>query len=158
MARRTSFTKKVGDEICLRLAQGESLREICVDERMPDKSTVLRWILSDNKLYKDFREKYARAREIQLELNEDEILDIADDGSNDWMDRETERGKIIRTLDHEHVQRSKLRIESRERKIQRIRGGGSNKGKQLGPNGKPLEQKPQTVILEIMPKPLEPKK
>lgn len=137
------------------LALGESLREICADERMPDKATVLRWILSDNKLYKDFRDQYARAREIQLELNEDEILDIADDGTNDYVDRTRRDGSTETVFDNEHFQRSKLRIEARERKIARMRGGGSNKG-HGGTNPKPEEQKPQTIKLVPSPKVTEP--
>ena len=39
-------------------------------------------------------------------------MDIADDGSNDWMDRETARG-TIRVVDPECVARSKLRVDTR---------------------------------------------
>jgi hypothetical protein len=43
----------------------------------------------------------------------DEVVTIADDASNDWMDVETKAGRIVRTFDHEHVQRSRLRIDTR---------------------------------------------
>ncbi len=159
MGRKSTFSKKVGDEICLRIAQGESLRAICKSKDMPDISTVLRWALSDSDLYKGFREQYARARQIWLEVIEDEILDIADDGSNDWMTRTRRDGTEEEVFNQEHYQRSRLRVEARERLIARIRGGGSNKGKRsVGPDGKALAEKPQTVILEILPKPMEPKK
>lgn len=53
---------------------------------------------------------YARAKEQQQELQEDELLDIADDGTNDtYVDDE---GKV--RVDHDHIQRSKLRIETRK--------------------------------------------
>ncbi len=40
----------------------------------------------------------------------DEALEIADDASGDWI--KTEDGKKI--LDHEHVQRSRLRVDTRK--------------------------------------------
>jgi hypothetical protein len=50
----------------------------------------------------------ARAREIGYDAIAEDCLRIADDASNDWM--ETEHGP---RLNAEHVQRSKLRIETR---------------------------------------------
>ena len=37
MARPTKYTTKMGDEICKRLAEGESLNRICKDEHIADK-------------------------------------------------------------------------------------------------------------------------
>ena len=48
-----------------------------------------------------------------MHLRADEIFDIADDGSNDWMDYETKAGKVIKVVDHEHVKRSDIRIRTR---------------------------------------------
>lgn len=148
MGRKSSFTKKVGDEICLRISQGESLRSICRDESMPPKVTVLRWLLSDQPLYSGFRAQYAQAREIQRHGYEDEIIDIADDGSNDWVDRECRNGDTIRVVDHEHIQRSKERIDARKWVLGRMekrkeRGEGQDKG-------------PQKIELVIAPKPSKP--
>lgn len=42
----------------------------------------------------------------------DEMLDIGNDGSNDWMEIETARGFVKRVVDHEHVSRSKLRTDN----------------------------------------------
>jgi hypothetical protein len=50
----------------------------------------------------------ARAREIGYDAMAEDCLRIADDAANDWM--ETEHGP---RLNAEHVQRSKLRIETR---------------------------------------------
>ncbi len=44
----------------------------------------------------------------------DEITDIADDGSNDYIEQEQKNGKIARVLDGEHVQRSRLRVDTRK--------------------------------------------
>jgi hypothetical protein len=85
---------------------GDSLRRICADRDMPDKSQVFRWLNQ----YGTFRDQYARAREIQTESLIDEIIEIADDASQDaYVDAD---GK--RRVDHEAVQRSKLRIDARK--------------------------------------------
>jgi hypothetical protein len=43
----------------------------------------------------------------------EDILDIADDGTNDWVERKRKDGSVDTVVDSEHVQRSKLRIETR---------------------------------------------
>jgi len=108
--RPTTFTKEIADEICARLAQAESLRSICRDEHMPNRSTVTDWVIKDTQ---GFASQYARAKEIQADVIFEELFDIADDGSNDWMTRETERGNIVEVANHEHISRSKLRIDTR---------------------------------------------
>jgi hypothetical protein len=59
-------------------------------------------------------QQYARAREVQADTLVDEILEIADDGTNDWMAREGKDGEAGWALNGEHVQRSKLRVDSRK--------------------------------------------
>jgi hypothetical protein len=73
---------------------------------------VFRWLGDDR--YAKFREQYARAREAQADAIFDEILDIADDGSNDWMERRREDGSVDEVVNHEHIQRSKLRVDARK--------------------------------------------
>jgi hypothetical protein len=75
--RPSDYTPAIADEICTRLANGESLRAICNSDRddfMPAAGTVLRWV-SQNE---EFREQYVRAREIQAETHADDIVAIAD--------------------------------------------------------------------------------
>ena len=79
LGRPTIFSQELADEICERLADGESLKGICASPEMPNRSTVFRWLASN----KDFCDTYARAREAQADVLADEILVIADDGSND---------------------------------------------------------------------------
>jgi hypothetical protein len=50
---------------------------------------------------------------MQMELRADELLEIADDGGNDWLDVEANAGRIIRVFDHEHARRSEIRIRTR---------------------------------------------
>jgi hypothetical protein len=61
-----------------------------------------------------FTEQYTKARKDLLEYWAEEILDIADDGSNDWIKREKEEGRIETVVDSEHINRSRLRVDTRK--------------------------------------------
>lgn len=74
MGRPSSFTQEIADRICERIAGGESLVSICLDEDMPARSTAFRW-LSQNEAFQDI---YARAREAQADALADDIVHIAD--------------------------------------------------------------------------------
>jgi hypothetical protein len=101
------WTEELKDEICRRIAEGETLRQICRDRHMPNHVVVYELRACD----RAFGTAYARARDAQLESWEDELLDIAQDGTNDWVEREVARGRIERVLDREHYERSKLRCD-----------------------------------------------
>lgn len=107
--RPTDYTPELGDEICRRLSEGESLNRICRDESMPARSTVITWALGQIEDANEFPDKYALARQIQSELLADEIHDIADDGSRDVIE---DGDKTV--INHEHIQRSKLRVDTRK--------------------------------------------
>lgn len=108
--RPSEYTPEIADAICDRLADGESLRSVCRSEGMPDKTTVFRWMRT-NEL---FRAQYARAKEESADSHADDILEIADDGRNDWMERETKNGGKETVVDHDHISRSRLRIDTRK--------------------------------------------
>lgn len=104
-------TKELTDDICTRIADGESLRAICRDEDYPSLGSFLRWVAEDEIL----REQYARAMEMRADCLFEEMTDIADDASNDFMDKINQDGSIAgQVLNSEHVQRSRLRIETRK--------------------------------------------
>lgn len=115
MGRPSSFTQEIADAICERLADGESLRSVCRDEGMPSQSMVFRWIAQSD----TFREQYAHAKDAGCELMGEEIIEIADDGSNDWMksNKPDDEGY---SLNGEHVQRSKLRVDARKWYLSKI--------------------------------------
>jgi hypothetical protein len=94
--------------ICDRLADGESLRAICVDAGMPDKATVFRWIGRR----KAFRNQYALAREAQTDDICDQILEIAHDSSHDYVKKIGADGKVTWVEDHEHIACCRLRINA----------------------------------------------
>jgi len=63
--------------------------------------------------HEEFLHHYARAREVQAYLGEDEIIEIADDASRDFVERVVKGRKQI-VFDKQNVERSKLRVEARK--------------------------------------------
>ena len=106
--RPSLYTEALAAEICRRLAEGETLRSVCRDPAMPNKATILRWLADKAKA--DFRARYTYAREMQADALFDEALEIADDASGDWFTDKD--GK--KALDHENIQRSRLRVDTRK--------------------------------------------
>ena len=116
MARPTKFTLVLADQICERLADGESLRSICLSDTMPGKATVFRWLRSHEK----FRDQYVRAREAQADALFDEILDIADEecttvkADKHPRAQADDNGMVEVVFDNVAVQRNRLRIDARK--------------------------------------------
>lgn len=133
--RPTAYTDKIADEICRRLAEGESLNKICADKHIPPRSTVLTWVLSKKH---DFSDRYLRAREVQAWTMADEIVDIADDGSLDKV--ELESGQV--SVNHEHINRSRLRVDTRKWLLARLlqkHFGDRVSTEMSGPDGGPIK-------------------
>ncbi len=81
--RPTKLTKELGETICSRIAEGDSVRKIVKDKDMPSSSSIFRWLLDEN--YKWFWEQYEKARNIQAELMFEELIEIADNEEKDVM-------------------------------------------------------------------------
>ena len=101
-SRPSKYTKVLAREVCERMAAGESLRHICTDDHMPSETAVRGWALDD---VEGFSTQYTRAIELRAMRWAEEILDIADDGSNDSTSDIT---------DHDHINRSWLRVDTRK--------------------------------------------
>jgi hypothetical protein len=105
MGRPSDYSQDTADAICERIAEGESLRSICRDESMPSLSSVFKWLSAQP----EFADQYARGREAQADTLADEIVDIADDGKRDYVDADG-----VRTVDHDHIARARLRVDARK--------------------------------------------
>lgn len=112
MARPTDYTPELATKICERIAEGESVRDIVKDEAMPSSSTIYRWLLQEEK--REFWEQYEKARNIQAELMFEELLEIADDGSNDWVLRTGKDNEEWWQQNGEAMGRSRLRVDTRK--------------------------------------------
>src|SRR5690606_5641563 len=93
--------------------------------------------------------RYARARRLGFDEIAEEGLEIIDDGSNDYIERERDGVPEI-VLDREHIQRSKLRFEGRMKLLAvwdpRRYGDLLKVG---DPDGNPLQQKGETSISDM---------
>lgn len=73
MSRPSIATPELQEKILDALIEGDSLRKICRQDDMPDRSTILRWLDGDA----SFAAKYARAREMQGDYMDELILETA---------------------------------------------------------------------------------
>jgi hypothetical protein len=107
--RPSDYTPELADKICSQLAEGKSMRTICKADDMPDASTVFRWLRSKP----EFCQQYTRAKDESADALVDEMLDIADEASNDWMEVHDPENPGYR-FNGEHVNRSRLRVDTRK--------------------------------------------
>jgi hypothetical protein len=143
--RPTDYTKELVDEICSRLAMGESMRTVCKDDKMPALTTVFRWLREKP----EFKSQYDLAKRESADAMSEEILDIADNGVNDWM--ETHYGKdgdeVGWRLNGEALGRSRLRVDTRKWYMSKIMPKKYGDKVDVTTNGKDLP----TPILGIVP-------
>lgn len=104
----STYTQAAADLLCDRIATSrKSIRAICAEEDgLPSPDTVRRWMLANE----PFQAQYARAKSLQMEMLEDEILEISDESSHDTIMRE-DGGE---QPDSEWIARSKLRVDTRK--------------------------------------------
>lgn len=118
--RPSSYTDAIANEICERLAAGETLTRICEDEHIPAIATVARWLLNRP----DFSRAYARAREIQAHVEAEQIRDISDNAYEDyyieWKENADGSREPVVKVDGESVKRAQLRIETRKWRAERL--------------------------------------
>lgn len=120
------------------MSDGDSLRKICRDESMPSMSMVMRWVAQ----HEDFREQYRRAREDLQEHWAEDIIEISDDGRNDYVETDLGDGVVASRVDYDHISRSKLRVDSRKWLLARLapkKYGDRISTELSGPNGGPVQ-------------------
>lgn len=149
MGRPSDYTQELADQICARLADGESLRSVCRDESMPSKQTVFSWM----RLHPVFLDQYARAKEESADALADEILDIADNATNDWMKRNHGEDDPGWVANGENIQRSRVRIDTRKwiaSKLKPKKYGEKVDMTHAGPDGGPIKHE-EIIIRGVQP-------
>jgi hypothetical protein len=111
------YTAEIEDVILGELMSGRMLTDICRDPDMPHVRTVQSWLAADRD---DFAARYRRAREIGCETIADEMVDIADDRSDDWIVRTNKDGTTEAILDPERVSKARLRFEARRWRLSKM--------------------------------------
>jgi hypothetical protein len=107
--RPSLYSQELADKICEQVVLGYSMRTICKDESMPCIATVFSWFRTKP----EFLAQYDKAKENQADTLAEDILDIADNGDNDWMEKNDPDNKGY-AYNGEHVQRSRLRVDARK--------------------------------------------
>lgn len=138
MARPSDYTKELADEICTQISEGKSVRTIVNNEDMPSSSTIYRWLLDEDK--KEFWEQYERARNIQAELMFEELLEIADDGTNDTYTKENNDGSTLEVTNTDVIARSRLRVDTRKWYLSKVLPKKFGEKIDMTTNGKEIPQ------------------
>lgn len=104
------YSQELALRICNRISLGETVTRICQDEGMPTECSIYDWVRKDKEGFKTI---YTEARQLFWERLADEIIDISDDSSNDERTI-MRRGQEITLPDHDHINRSRLRVDTRK--------------------------------------------
>lgn len=108
MGRPSTFTQEVADEICERMADGESLRSICSADKMPNRATVARWLASNEQ----FRDQYAHACELRTDELFDQMLEIAD--TPQVGTKSVSKATGIEITEADMIEHRRLQVEARK--------------------------------------------
>jgi hypothetical protein len=121
---QTTYTPELADRICELVETGTPLSRVCKMEGFPTAGTVYRWL----RVYPEFEENYSRSKRTQLEMLAEEMLEIADDESQD-------RGNSTK------VNRDRVKIDTRKFLLERLlpeKFGNKMRNEISGPNGGPV--------------------
>lgn len=124
MARPSSFDEALAQDICERIADGESLRSICEGDEYPDRRTVNRWLADPDRA--EFRRQYALAREASADADVDDIRDIA---------RRVEKGELDPQAARVAIDAKKWSAGKRKPKVY----GDSSTLRHTGADGGPVQ-------------------
>jgi hypothetical protein len=97
------------------IENGKSLRKALIEVKLSSK-TFYEWIDLDDEKVK----QYARATEERAEALLDEMLDIVDDTHNDIMEMDLGDGIVNTKVNHEVIQRSRLKYDARRWLISKL--------------------------------------
>ena len=106
MTRRSA---SIEERLLAGVADGRTLREMCRETNV-GRATVYTWMKDE-----DFAQRMARARAIGFDAIAEEMLEIADDSRNDWVQRADASETDPPTRNPDNIARSKLRIDTRMR-------------------------------------------
>ena len=146
MGQKSTYTPEAGATICAGLAEGRSMLSICQENGISYEA-ARNW----ERDIPEHATNSARAREIGCHALADQCIEIADDDSRDWEPVRNQDGEVIGIkVDGEHVQRSKLKIDTRMRLLGKWLPkvyGDKVSAELSGPDGSKIFEK---VVIEIV--------
>jgi hypothetical protein len=110
LGRPSVYTAELAERILDELMEGRLLIDICDEPGMPAPRTIRNWVKLDRQ---GFAARYDYARELGFQAMAEQMIAISDDGRNDWIVYYKKDGTPEVVFDHEHVSRSRLRVNTR---------------------------------------------
>lgn len=105
--RPTTYTQELADDICERLACGESMRSVGRDDGMPALSTIFKWM----RTYPEFSEQYDKAKTESADALVEDMLDIADNQAAQEVETDGVKASCVTAVGVSHA---KLRVDTRK--------------------------------------------
>lgn len=155
-ARPTQYSFKLSEVICERMTQGQTTSEVVRDPAMPAWHTLAKW----RREHEDFNRRYTIARQSCCELWVDEIIEIADDATNDYVMRVDAKGRARTVFDRESFERSRLRVDSRKwtaSKLLRHVYGDKSEVEQRTPDGVNVKVEERNQLIDVIVRLVHPK-
>ena len=106
MAYSKKEVNNIFDAVCVRLENGEAVRNILMEDAFPSCNTFFRWLDTDEEKAK----QYARAKMLYASKMFDDIIFIADGTGDDVL--KDEDG--VEQINHKVIQRDRLRVDARK--------------------------------------------
>lgn len=150
--REHGYSEEMANAVLAELYAGRSLISVCKSPDMPSARSVYNW----TQQHPEFKERFDEARQAGWLMMAEELLAIADDGSNDTYTVVTETGKVQTMVDYDVIARSKLRVETRKwilsKMLPKVYGDKITQ-EHTGPNGEPLQltsDQQQAIAIEYL--------
>lgn len=112
VGRPTIYNDEIAREICDAIAtNSKSLMTLCsLNPHWPGERTIRTWFREKP----EFQQMYAQAKDDQSEMFVEQIIDIADDVSNDTITKIRPDGSEYEVCNSEWINRSRLRVDTRK--------------------------------------------
>ena len=142
--RPSIFTPALADEICTRIAEGNSLRKVCTADDMPDITTVIAWCREKPA----FSQQYDRACADRGDYLAEEALEIADATPETEPVKDKDGNIVEMRLHGAYVTWQKNRVDARKwfaSKLAPKRFGDKVQTEVSGPDGEAIKVETATV-------------
>lgn len=118
VGRPTKYSEELAEAACTLYAEatGDLREAFKARDDLPDLTTVYRW----EQAHPDFRDRLTRARQMRAHMLAESILDIADETAFDTITKTGRDGSEYEVANHEWINRSRLRVESRRWMAQKL--------------------------------------
>src|SRR5258707_8272072 len=116
------YNERHAEQILEDQRRGLNVTKLCAERKLHDPTfpswrQVFDWLAHNDA----FAQAYARAKVVGCEAVCSELFDIADDNSEDSRLVISEKtGELVKATDHEHINRSRLRVDTRKWYLSKI--------------------------------------